>query len=118
MQAQKTLTVEIESSDGNVKIVFNNPRANKKLKFYSDFEKAQKGNAEDLTELYRLVLSDVLEVEGLQWDTGEAITTDEVKNLDIPLSIMNGILNAYMKADAAGERDPKKEVKSDDSLIV
>lgn len=103
IQLKSKLVVSVEFEGGEATFTFKYPRVNK-IKRYS--------TEADAFERASIILSELIEVSGLQDETGKQITVDEAKALDIPVNLLWAIVAAYTSAaikELQGEEEPKNE---------
>ncbi len=106
MKLKDTFVVELESPDGSAFFTFEETPLNKGLEESERLNKLPDGT-EKLKELNKSALRNLIKVEGLEGSDGEAITVEDVKELNVPGSFIGALCKAII-AHRTGEKDPEK----------
>jgi hypothetical protein len=109
---RETIIVKLESPDGDALFTFDQEMPLNRLYL----ERAEIEKIEDplvkMARFNKLFLSSLVSVEGLQHPDGEAVTTEQIKNLEVYPSFINKVVDAFLKAKNAKE---DKNSKKDDT---
>lgn len=103
---QKPIKVLLKDESGEAIFVFAEPRLNRELELRALLKKGFSG-PEDERAFFSLILQDLQSIEGLKDEAGNAISTDQFKDLDLPLETIQALVIG--RAAAINERNKKEE---------
>lgn len=101
--ALKTVTVKLESPDGDAEIVMTEMPLNAQLKLQVDLETEQKSVA-SIKEMFELIMRQAVSVSGMFLEDGTPVTLDNLRSLELPANIVTAIHSAYFAALAPAEK--------------
>lgn len=105
---RKTLTVVIESPDGNVTLIFDQEMPLNKLYL----ERAEISALEDdglkLARMNQLLLEPLISIEGLEHPDGAPVTVEDIKALRVYPSVIDKIITALIDARSKLSEAAKK----------
>jgi translation initiation factor 6 (eIF-6) len=122
---EKTITVRLESEDGDAVFVFERMKANAYERFMEELSEFQKtsGEAATSTDVFRMtkayqngILACLLSVEGLENSDGSPVTVQQIQAKEVYQDVIAQILAAYQAALAPPEAEQKKEDSKADVL--
>lgn len=121
--AEKTITVVLESEDGDAKFVFERMRGNEHERFMAELSRYSHEGAQPTGfELHQVtkafedgILATLRSVEGLEHADGSLVTVEQVKNKEIYRDILSQILIAYQAVIAPKGEEEKKDTKPESS---
>lgn len=107
MKIKSTFKVILESEDGKAELTFKKP----KISAYLDRFIGDKNNVtgESLRTVWASILSDLVDIKGLQHEDGTEVQLDEVKSLSLDVDTCLAIIAGYNAGLSTKGADTEKK---------
>lgn len=97
-KVNNTVTVILESPEGNAEIVFSKLNTTEVYDIFYDAKEGKKlDKREDAVNDFKKTMSKALSVTGIEDESGKSITLEQLKNLELDYHTLKAISQGYYK---------------------
>jgi hypothetical protein len=106
------IRVSLQDESGSALFVFQEAKLNRELELRSLLKRGFEG-PQDERQFLQLILEDLVSIDGLKDEAGNAISVEQFKQLELPMRTINALILA--RAAAINERNKAEAGEKNDS---